>query len=117
MNNMMRIVGWQTLLAGVVAIGALLLGGQVAGISAALGGVVCVVPNVLFAIGFRMLERRKKQAGMGVFLVLEFVKIVLTMAFMIAAVWFYRDVSWVYFLISLAIVLNSYIFLLYKNRS
>ncbi len=117
MNNMMRIVGWQAVIAGVLAVVAVLLGGQNAGISAALGGVVCVVPNLLFAIGLRIMEQRKKQVGMGMFLVLEFVKIVVTMAFMIAAAWFYRDVSWAYFLISLGIVLNSYIFLLYKNRS
>ena len=117
MNNMARIVGWQAAVAVAVAILSMLIGGQAAGTSAALGGVVCVVPNVLFAIGLRILERRKKQVGLGVFLVLEFLKIVLTMVLMITAVWFYRDVSWVYFLVSLAIVLKSYILLLYKNRS
>ena len=113
----MRIVGWQVVTAVVVAVVSWLIGGEIAGISAALGGVVCVVPNMLFALGLRWLERPGKQVGMGVFMALEFAKIALTMAFMITAVWFYRDVSWVYFLISLVIVLKSYILLLYKNRS
>lgn len=117
MDNMARIVGWQSVAAIVVAVVSLLIGGQAAGISSALGGICCVVPNMMFAVGVQVVERRKKQVSMGVFMVLEFLKLFLTMVFMITAVWFYRDVSWVYFLISLAIVLKSYILLLYKNRS
>lgn len=117
MDNIARIVGWQFAVAVVVTIGSLLIGGEKGGISAALGGLSCVIPNMLFAVAVRVVERRKKPVSMGFFLVVEFLKIVLTMVFMIAAVWFYRDVSWVYFLVSLVIVLKSYILLLLKNRS
>jgi ATP synthase protein I len=117
MNNMARIVGWQFAVVVGVAVASLLIGGEIAGISAALGGMICVIPNMMFVVAVRMVEHRKKQVSMGIFLVLEFLKIVLTMVFMVAAVWFYREVSWVYFLISLAIALKSYLLLLYKNRS
>ena len=117
MNNMARIVSWQLAVAIVVVLMSLLIGGENAGISALLGGMSCVVPNMLFAAGVQVIERRSGDVSMGTILVLEFIKIVLTMALMVAAVWFYRDVGWVYFLVSLAIVLKSYILLLFKSRS
>ncbi|MBS1170831.1 MAG: synthase chain [Burkholderiaceae bacterium] len=115
---MARIVVWQLVVALVYVALAVVIGGEVAGISALLGTASCVVPNMLFMLGYnRLVESGSGQASLGVFLGLELAKVILTIVLMVASVWYYREVSWVYFLLGLAIALKSYILFLLKNRS
>ncbi len=114
---MARIIGLQLLTAIVVALLAMLLGGKHAGISALLGGLSCALPNALFAVRLFMNERKPSGASPTTFFVWEFVKIGLTMACMVAVGWLYTDVSWPAFVAGIVVVLKSYIFLLFRNRS
>jgi ATP synthase protein I len=114
---MTRIILMQLLAALVVALIALLLGGEVAGISAVLGGLSCALPNALFAVRLHLATLKPGGASPVTFFVGEFVKILLTLACLAAVALLYRDVNWLAFIASVIIVLKSYIFLLFRNQS
>lgn len=115
--KMTRIILWQLLVAVVVAVIAMLLSGQAAGISALLAGLSCVLPNALFAFGLHLSDRRAPQAGLAPLYFWELIKVGLTIALMVAVFWLYRDVNWLAFMLSLVVVLKSHIFLLFKSRN
>jgi ATP synthase protein I len=114
---MRNVVFLQLAVTVVVAVVAAVIGGSAAAWSALLGGASCVVPNALFA--FRLFSGTKKPGGASpvTFFLGEFVKIFLTIAFMGAVVWLYRDLNWLAFLVGVIAVLKSYILLLIRVRS
>lgn len=114
---MARIIQLQLLSAIGVAAIALLIAGQHAGLSALLGGMSCSLPNALFAMRLFMNERKPGGASPSTFFVWEFVKILLTMAAMVAVGWLYEDVVWPAFVAGVIMVLKSYIILLFRNQS
>lgn len=113
---MTRIILMQLLAALVVALIALLLGGEAAGISALLGGMSCALPNALFAVRLYMNTQKPGGPNPTTFFIWEFVKVGLTMACMVAVAILYDDVNWLAFVVSVIVVLKSYLFLLFRNR-
>lgn len=114
---MARIVLLQLVTALVAALLAALLGGRTVGISSLLGGLSCVLPNALFAFGLHVSERKLHTGTLTPFFFWELVKVSLTIACVVAVFWLYEDVSWLAFLVSLIVVLKSYIFLLSQSKN
>ncbi len=82
-----RLAGWQALLTGFVAAGAYWLGGSSAALSAATGGSIGIVAGLYQALRmFRVDAGRDPQGFMRGVYIGEAVKIVLTVALMIAAI-------------------------------
>lgn len=106
---MFRVVFLQILATVVVSLVAGLLGGPHAAISALLGGAACAVPNGLFALKLAAAARRPQGTSPAVFLVGEFVKVVSTLALLALIVAFYKEVVWLAMLVSVIVVLKSYI--------
>jgi len=82
-----RLAGWQVLLTGIVAAGAFWLGGLSAALSAAVGGSIGIVAGLYQALRMFRVDASKDPEGFmrGVYIG-EAVKIVLTVALMIAAI-------------------------------
>ena len=112
------IIGVQILVAVGVALIAGMLGGKNACISSALASVASVLPNMLMPVGFYINDRLlKKKSSFAVLFVLEFLKIALTIVFVVAVFWLYKEVNWVAFLVSFIIALKSFIFLLSRSNN
>jgi len=114
---MARIILLQLATSIIVALIAAWLGGEAAGISSILAGMSCVLPNVIFAYGLHLSDRKAPTAGPAPLYIWEFVKIILTITLMVAVFWLYQDVNWLAFLVSFVVVLKSYIILLLKSRN
>jgi ATP synthase protein I len=82
-----RLAGWQVLLTGIVAAGAYWLGGSSAALSAVSGGGIGIVAGLYQALRIFRVDASRDPAGVmrGVYIG-EAVKIVLTVALMIAAI-------------------------------
>jgi ATP synthase protein I len=74
-----------------------------------LGGAACAVPTGLFALKLAAAARRPQGTSPAVFLVGEFVKVVSTLALLALIVAFYKEVVWLAMLVSVIVVLKSYI--------
>jgi ATP synthase protein I len=113
---MLRIVSLQLIATVVAGIAAALLGGWPAMISAVLGGLCCVVPNALFAL--RLFASAQKPGGANPmsFFIGEFIKIALTLAFLGATAWLYRDLNWLALICGFIVALKSYIILLFRHH-
>lgn len=112
-----RVILLQLIIAVLIALIAVLLGGKRAGISSVLGSTSCVIPNIVMFVGFYINDHVLKKSGFTILFVLELVKITLTITLMITALWLYKDVNWVSFFVSFVIALKSYIFLLSRSKN
>jgi len=112
---MARIVTLQFCAALNLAIIALLFGGQAAGISALLGGLCCALPNALFALRLYAGTHRPGGANPFIFFTGEFLKILTTIALLVAVVKLYHDIHWLAFLAAFIVVLKSYFILLFRS--
>jgi ATP synthase protein I len=88
-----------------------------AGISAALGGLACVVPNALFALRLTAVARHATAVGdasggrhVAAFFVGEFVKVGLTIGLLVLIAVAYKDLVWLALIIAVVAVLKSYVF-------
>ena len=113
---MVRVVLLQFVLALVVTMVAALFGERVA-LSSFLGGMCSVLPTMLFAIGLEFSDRKLRSTTLGAFLLWEVVKIATTIASLVIVFWLYKDVEWLSLLVSFAISLKSYIFLLSRFKT
>jgi ATP synthase protein I len=91
-----------------VAVLAGLLGGGHAALSAALGGLACVVPNALFALRLYVESRRPGGATMHGFFIGEFAKIAATVLILFLIVRVYHRLDWLALLVGYIAVLKSY---------
>ena len=106
---MFRVVFLQSLATVVVSLVAGLLAGSHAAISALLGGAACVIPNGLFALKLTAAARRPQGSSPAVFLAGEFVKIVATLGLLALVVAIYKDLVWPALIVSIIVVLKSYL--------
>ncbi|MEO8937859.1 MAG: ATP synthase subunit I [Burkholderiaceae bacterium] len=104
---MARAVYLQAALTLMVAALAALIGGRNAALSAALGGLACVVPNGLFAARLFADSRRPGGATVyGVFIG-EFVKLAATVVLLFVVARLYREVNWLALIVGI-IAAQSY---------
>ena len=112
---MARIVVLQICAAFLVSFVSLLLANDVVGMSALLGGLSCALPNALFAALLYLGTLKPDGASPITFFIGEFIKIVLTIASIMAVAWFYHDVHWLAFLVGFVLVMKSYFILLFRS--
>jgi ATP synthase protein I len=106
---MFRLVLLQILATAVVSLLSGLIGGTPAAVSALLGGAACFIPNLLFALKLAAASRRPQGTDAAVFLIGEFVKVVSTVALLALVVLTYKNLVWLAMLISVIVVLKSYV--------
>jgi ATP synthase protein I len=110
---MFRVVFLQILTTAVVSLGAGLIGGPHAAISALLGGAACWIPSGLFAVKLALAGRRAQGTSVAVFFIGELVKVVSTLALLAGVIVLYRDLVWLAMLVSFIAVLKSYVLALF----
>jgi ATP synthase protein I len=112
---MLRLVLLQFITTVIVGVIAGLLGGKHALFSALLGGLCCVVPNGLFALRLFATAKKPGADNPMTFFIGEFIKIALTIAFLAAVAWLYRDLNWLALIAAFIVALKSYILLLFRH--
>ncbi len=105
---MVRTVQLQVAMTVTVAMLAAMMGGVHAALSAALGGLSCVVPSGLFALRLALESRRPGGATVHGFFVGEFVKLAVTVLMLFAVASFYRDLNWLALIVGFIAALKSY---------
>lgn len=80
------------------------------GISAALGGLSCVLPNALFALRLHLATKRPGGAGVTVFFVGEFLKIASIVVLLVLVGQLYDDAHWGAIFIGLILALKANLF-------
>ncbi len=113
---MLKAVSLQAIVSFGVALIAFALGGANAALSALLGGMVCVVPNAIFALRLTWQARRRGGADAASFLIGEFVKLGLTVALLLAVALHFRDLNWLAFIAGLIAALKSYFVAFFFER-
>ena len=106
---MFRIVLLQILTTAAVSLLSAFIGGTHAAISALLGGAACFIPNGLFALKLAAASRRPQGTEAAVFLIGEFVKVLSTIALLALVVATYKNLVWLAMLVSIIVVLKSYV--------
>jgi ATP synthase protein I len=80
-------------------------------LSAALGGVVVVIPNLLFALSL-WAAARSGRASVAGFFVGEFFKVAATLALLVIVAGAYRDLHWLALLAGLVLALKANLFVI-----
>lgn len=91
----------------IVAILAGMLAEARGAVSAALGGVACILPNLLFALRLNSVARRPGANYAANFFLGEFVKIAATIGLLAIAMKAYADLHWPSLLIGLVVALQA----------
>jgi ATP synthase protein I len=89
--------------------------GRTGAISTCLGGLAGIVPNLLFALRLKSMERRPAAAYPANFFVGEIVKVAATIGLLVVIVRGYGDVHWPTLLLGLAVALNAAFFAFWKK--
>jgi ATP synthase protein I len=96
--------------AGATIIAALLMGlfaGTRGAVSAALGGAVCTLPNLLFAVQLKLAAKGPAASFPVNFFLGEFVKIAATIGLLLLVAMVYADLHWPSMLIGLGLALQA----------
>lgn len=96
----------------IVAVVAWLVADLNDGMSAAIGGMAVVFPNLLFAARLWVSARRGK-ASVGGFFVGEFLKVAATLALLTAVAVAYRDLNWLALLAGLVVALKANLLMIF----
>lgn len=116
---MVKAVVLQAAMTAIVATLAALIAGFDAAVSAALGGLACLIPNALFALRLSIETRRPGGATVYGFFVGEFAKLAATVLILFGIASIYRDLHWLALIVGFIAVLKSYflIFLFEARRA
>ncbi len=104
---MFRSVFLQIAVTITVSVVAGLVVGTRGGVSAAMGGAVCVLPNLLFAVHLKFSKLRPRASFASSFLLGEIVKLVMTFLLLIGVVRYYPDLHWPSLLIGLVLATQA----------
>jgi len=105
-----KVVGYQILVGAVVVVlTAWITGSYSVALSAGYGALAVILPAAVFARG---MSRRVDAVNAGVavfgFLFWELIKIALTVAMLVAANWWVKDLSWLAMLVGLVVTMKVY---------
>ena len=98
----------QTAVTFVVIVMAAISGGLPAAISAAFGGLACVIPSALFALRLSIEARRPGGATVHGFFIGEFVKVAATVLILVVVARTYGDLNWLALIAGYIAALKSY---------
>jgi ATP synthase protein I len=84
-----------------------LFAGTRGAISAALGGAICTLPNLLFALRLKSVASRPGASYPANFFLGEFVKIIATVGLLVFVVKIYADLHWPSMLVGLGLALQA----------
>lgn len=104
---MFRALYLQCIAAVIVALGAGMLVGARGALSAGLGAMACILPNLLFALRLKSVSSRPGASYPVNFFIGEIVKIAATIVLLAVAIRGYPEMHWPSLLIGFAIVLQS----------
>ena len=104
---MFRAVLLQIVATGLAAAGAGWWSGVHGAVSAGLGGLVCALPNFLFALRLSRVARSADASYPVNFFLGEFIKIALTVGLLVVTVKNYADLHWPALLIGLVLALQA----------
>lgn len=114
MEALRRIVFWQSGAVVFCCVVSLAVAGSVAGISSLLGGLVCALPSFL-VIFLMHVFKDKRTTPIAIFLY-EFIKVSLIILGFLSVALFYKELSWLPFILSAGVVLLSHIFALASRK-
>ena len=100
----------------VAVIGSSLYVGLQGGVSAAIGGLTCLVPNLLFALRLKMVGRRRGASFQASFFVGELFKLMLTIGLLVAVAKGYAGAHWPSLLIGLALASQAVFLAFWKKN-
>lgn len=103
---MFRAVLHQSIATLLVAGLAWILAGRHGAVSAGLGGVAIVIPNLLFALSL-WAAARSGRASVAGFFVGELIKVAATLALLVIVAGAYRDLNWLALLAGLVVALKA----------
>ncbi|MDR0577302.1 MAG: ATP synthase subunit I [Candidatus Accumulibacter sp.] len=98
-----------------VVLGGLIVGAR-GGISAALGGVACILPNLLFALCLNSAGGRRHASFVAGFLLGELVKLVIIVGLLFFIAREYADLHWPSLLIGLAFATQAMFLAFWKKN-
>ena len=85
-------------------------------VSAFLGGSVCTVPNLLFALRLSHVAKRRDKSFAASFLLGGLLKIVLTIALLLIVVKAYADLHWPALLVGMVLAVQAMFFAFWKKN-
>ena len=105
-----KVVGYQILVGAVVVVlTAWITGSYSVALSAGYGALAVIVPAAVFARGMsRRVDAVNAGAAVFGFLFWELIKIALTVAMLVAANWWVKDLSWLAMLVGLVVTMKVY---------
>ncbi len=100
----------------VAALGSSLYFGSSRGLWAAVGGLICVVPNLLFALRLKIVAGRRKASFQVNFLLGELFKLMLTVGLLVVIARGYSGAHWPSLLIGLALASQAVFLAFWKKN-
>ena len=113
---MIRVILLQAVATAVAVVMALVLFGWRGGASAALGGLACLLPNLLFALRLKRVARRPVFSFQANFLLGELVKIVAIVGLLVLFAKGYADLHWPSLLMGLVLATQAVFFAFWKKN-
>lgn len=113
---MLRAIVLQVVVTLAAAVVAGLFVGVRGAVSAAAGGGVCVIPNLLFALRLKSVRLRAGRSFAANYLVGELAKIVLTFVLLMVVVNVYADLHWPSLLIGLVLATQAMFLAFWKKN-
>ena len=104
---MFRVILLQVVITIIVVIVAGLVVGERGGVSAALGGALCTLPNFLFALRLKFVASRSGASYPVSFFLGEIIKIALMVGLLVLVVREYTDLHWPSLLIGMGLALQA----------
>ena len=115
MKALRRTVFWQSGAVILCSLVSWVAAGSVAGISSLLGGLVCALPSMLVVLLMHLFRNAASAHPLAIFLY-EFIKVSLVILGFFSVALFYKELSWLPFILSAGIVLLSHIFALASRK-
>lgn len=113
---MFRAILFQVVATAVTASGSALIVGSHGAISAVMGGMICLLPNLLFALRLKTVANRPGASYPGNFFLGEVVKIAATILLLYLVAKFFSDLHWPSLLIGMGLALQA-VFLAFLNKN
>ncbi len=107
---MLKVIVLQIGVTVITAIASGMLAGAKGALSAAAGGVACIIPNLLFALRLQIVMHKAAPSYVAEFFVGEFLKVASTVGLLLLAVNLIDNVQWLALLVGVIAALKANLF-------